>query len=152
MTIMKTRSLLLLLVIVAAFSCGKDNPVVELPFLNARADGVVKDCNVVSVTLTGSNLQINGQTTAGDVLFVLNINNSYTTGQIGTFNIGPGNFNAALYKEGTTFFSAGTSTGTGRIQITNSNSTGVQGTFEFTGVSTTGASKQITEGRFSAYY
>jgi hypothetical protein len=57
-----------------------------------------------------------------------------------------------LYREGTTSFSAGTSSGTGRIQITNSNSIGIQGTFEFTGISTTGASKLITEGRFSAYY
>jgi hypothetical protein len=148
---MKTRSFFLLLLILSAFSCGKDDPVVDLPFLNAKADGVVKDCNVVSVTLVGSGLQINGQTTAGDVLFVLNINN-YSSGQIGTFNIGPGNFTTALYKEGTTSYSAGTSVGTGRIQITNSNSTGIQGSFEFTGVSSTGASKMITEGRFSAFY
>ena len=148
---MKTRSFLLFLLIISAFSCGKDDPVVDLPFLNARADGNVKDCNVVSVTLVGSSLQINGQTTAGDVLFVLNINN-YTSGQIGTFNIGPGNFTTALYREGTISYSAGTSSGTGRIQITNSNSAGIQGNFEFTGLSTTGASKQITEGRFSAYY
>lgn len=148
---MKTRSFLMFLLIISAFSCGKDDPVVELPFLNARADGVVKDCNVVSVTLAGSSLQINGQTTAGDVLFVLNINN-YTSGQIGTFNIGPGNFNTALYREGTTSYSAGTSAGTGRIQITNSNSSGIQGSFEFTGVSTAQTSKLITEGRFSAYF
>jgi Family of unknown function (DUF6252) len=148
---MKTRYFLLFLLVISAFSCGKDDPVVELPFLNARADGNVKDCNVVSVTLVGSSLQINGQTTAGDVLFVLNINN-YTSGQIGTFNIGPGNFTTALYREGSISYSAGTSSGTGRIQITNSNSVGIQGNFEFTGVSTTGASKQITEGRFSAYY
>lgn len=148
---MKTRSFLMFLLIISAFSCGKDDPVVELPFLNARADGVVKDCNVVSVTLAGSSLQINGQTTAGDVLFVLNINN-YTLGQIGTFNIGPGNFNTALYREGSTSYSAGTSAGTGRIQITNSNSSGIQGSFEFTGVSTAQASKLITEGRFSAYF
>ncbi|HEX5668050.1 MAG TPA: DUF6252 family protein [Chitinophagaceae bacterium] len=148
---MKTRSFLLFLLIISAFSCGKDDPVVDLPFLNAKADGVVKDCNVVSVTLVGSSLQINGQTTAGDVLFILNINN-YTSGQIGTFNIGPGNFTTALYREGTISYSAGTSSGTGRIQITNSNSVGIQGNFEFTGLSTTGASKQITEGRFSAYY
>jgi hypothetical protein len=148
---MNTRPFLLFLLIISAFSCGKDDPVVDLPFLNAKADGVVKDCNVVSVTLVGSSLQINGQTTAGDVLFILNINN-YTSGQIGTFNIGPGNFTTALYREGTISYSAGTSSGTGRIQITNSNSVGIQGNFEFTGLSTTGASKQITEGRFSAYY
>ena len=148
---MKTRYFLMFLLIISAFSCGKDDPVVDLPFLNAKADGTVKDCNVVSVTLVGSSLQINGQTTAGDVLFVLNINN-YTSGQIGTFNIGPGNFTTALYREGTISYSAGTSAGTGRIQITNSNSVGIQGNFEFTGLSTTGASKQITEGRFSAYY
>lgn len=148
---MKTRSFLLILLIISAFSCGKDDPVVDLPFLNARADGIVKDCNVVSVTLVGSSLQINGQNTAGDVLFILNINN-YTSGQIGTFNIGPGNFTTALYREGTTSYSAGTSVGTGRIQITNSNSVGIQGSFEFTGVSTAGASKIITEGRFSAYF
>jgi hypothetical protein len=148
---MKTRTFLFCLLIISAFSCEKDNPVVDLPFLNARADGAVKDCNVVSVTLVGSSLQINGQTTAGDVLFILNINN-YTSGQIGTFNIGPGNFTTALYREGTTSYSAGTSSGSGRIQITNSNTAGIQGNFEFTGVSTTGTSKQITEGRFSAYY
>jgi hypothetical protein len=123
----------------------------ELPFLNARASGVVKDCNNVSVTLTAGILQINAQTTAGDATFVLNITN-YTQGQIGTFDIGPGNFNTAMYREGGISFSAGTSAGTGRIQVTNSSSTGVQGSFEFTGVSTTGATKVITEGRFSAYY
>jgi hypothetical protein len=132
-------------------SCGKDDPVVDLPFLNAKADGVVKDCNIVSVTLVGSGLQINGQNTAGDISFVLNINN-YTSGQIGTFNIGPGNFTTALYKEGTILFAAGTSVGTGRIQITNSNSNGIQGSFEFTGVSNSGSSRQVTEGRFSAFY
>ena len=148
---MKTRSIFLFLLIISAYSCGKDDPVIELPFLNARADGIVKDCNIVSVTLVGSALQINGQNTAGDVLFILTINN-YTSGQIGTFNIGPGNFTTASYKEGSIFYSAGTSSGSGRIQITNSNSTGIQGTFEFTGISTTGTSKLITEGRFSAYY
>jgi hypothetical protein len=148
---MKTRSILLYLLIISALSCGKDDPVVDLPFLNARADGIVKDCNIVSVTLVGSSLQVNAQNTAGDAIFVLNINN-YTSGQIGTFNIAPANFTSALYKEGPTFYAAGTSIGSGRIQITNSNSTGIQGSFEFTGVSSTGASKMITEGRFSAYY
>jgi hypothetical protein len=123
----------------------------ELPYLNATAGGVVKDCNIVSVTLTANILQINAQTTAGDATFVLNITN-YTQGQIGTFNIGPGNFNTALYRESGVSYSAGTSAGDGRIQITNSNASGVQGSFEFNGVSTTGATKSITQGRFSAYY
>jgi hypothetical protein len=149
---MKTRYLMLLLLVIISVSCGKDDSgVPELPFLNARASGVVKDCNNVSVTLTAGILQINAQTTAGDATFVLNITN-YTQGQIGTFDIGPGNFNTAMYREGGISFSAGTSAGTGRIQVTNSSSTGVQGSFEFTGVSTTGATKVITEGRFSAYY
>jgi Family of unknown function (DUF6252) len=149
---MKMRSLLLLILIVFGFSCGKDDGgTPDLPFLSAKADGTVKDCNVVSVTLVGGTLVINASTTAGDVAFVLNINN-YTSGQIGTFNIGQGNFSSASYREGTTSYSAGTTAGSGRIQITNSNSTGIQGSFEFTGVSVSGASKTITEGRFSAYY
>lgn len=146
------RSILLVLSVVFAFSCSKNDPAIQTPpFLNARADGVVKDCNVVRVTLTAGILQINAQTTAGDVTFVLSVTN-YTSGQIGTFNIGPGNFNTALYREGTTSFSAGTSAGTGRIQITNSSPTQLDGTFEFTGVSNGGASKVITEGRFTAYF
>ncbi len=148
---MKTRSFLLFILIISTFSCGKDDPVVDLPFLNARADGVVKDCNVISATLVGGTLSVNAQNTAGDALFALNIVN-YTSGQIGTFNIGPGNFVTASYKEGPIWYSAGTSAGTGRIQITNSNSVGIQGSFEFTGVSTAGASKLITEGRFNAFY
>lgn len=148
---MKTRSILMFLLILSAISCGKDDPVVDIPFLNAKAGGVVKDCNLISVTLTAGILQINAQTTAGDATFVLNVNN-YTSGQIGTFNIGPGNFNTALYREGTTSYSAGTSAGTGRIQVTNSNTTGIQGSFEFTGVTIAGASILITEGRFSAYF
>jgi len=149
---MKMRSLLLLILIVSGFSCGKDDSgVPNLPFLNARADGVVKDCNIVTVTLTGSALQINAQTTAADAVFVLNLNN-YAQGQIGTFEIGPGNFTTAMYREGGVSYSAGTSSGSGRIQVTNSNASGIQGTFEFTGVSTSLARKVITEGRFSAYY
>ncbi|HSF45448.1 MAG TPA: DUF6252 family protein [Chitinophagaceae bacterium] len=149
---MKGRYILLLLLVVLGISCGKDDGgVPNLPFLNARAGGVVKDCNNVTVTLTASVLQINAQTTAGDAAFILNLNN-YTQGQIGTFEIGPGNFTTALYREGTTSYTAGTGAGSGRIQVTNSSSTGIQGNFEFTGVSTTGATKVITEGRFSAYY
>lgn len=149
---MKMRSIILLVSVLFAFSCSKNDPVIQTPaFLNARADGVVKDCNVVRVTLTAGILQINAQTTAGDVTFVLTVNN-YTSGQIGTFNIGQGNFNTALYREGTTSYSAGTSAGTGRIQITNASSTQVDGTFEFTGVSTGGTSKVISEGRFTAYF
>ena len=149
---MKMRSLLLLALIAFGFSCGKDDGAVpELPFLNAKAGGVVKDCNIVTVTLTASVLQINAQTTAGDAIFALNLNN-YTQGQIGTFEIGPGNFTTALYREGGVSYAAGTSSGSGRIQVTNSSSTGIQGSFEFTGVSTAGASKVITDGRFSAYY
>lgn len=149
---MKLRSIILVLSIISAFSCSKNDPAIQTPaFLNARADGVVKDCNVVNVTLNAGILQINAQTTAGDVTFVLSITN-YTSGQIGTFNIGPGNFNTALYREGSTSYSAGTSAGTGRIQVTNSSSTQIDGSFEFTGVSNGGASKVITEGRFSAYF
>lgn len=149
---MKSRSILLLLIMVSGFSCSKNNdPVVQPPFLNAKAGGTVKDCNNVSVTLTAGILQINAQTPSADAIFVLTINN-YTQGQIGTFNIGPGNFTTALYREGSVSFSAGTSAGSGRIQITNSNSDGVQGSFEFEGVSTTGATKSITEGRFNVYF
>jgi hypothetical protein len=152
MIYMKMRSLLMLILIVSAFSCGKDDSgVPTLPFLNARVGGVVKDCNIVTVTQTASVLQINAQTTAGDALFILNLNN-YKQGQIGTFEIGPGNFTTVLYREGGVSYSAGTSAGSGRIQVTNSNSTGIQGSFEFTGVSTAGTTKVITEGRFSAYY
>jgi hypothetical protein len=149
---MKLRSILLLGLVVLGFSCGKDDGgTPDLPFLSAKADGVVKDCNVISVNQVGGSLVINANNTAGDIVFFLNINN-YTSGQIGTFNIGQGNFSSASYREGGTSYSAGTTTGSGRIQITNSNSTGIQGTFEFTGVSNSGASKTITEGRFSAYY
>jgi hypothetical protein len=149
---MKVRSILLLMLVVLGFSCGKDDGgTPDLPFLSAKADGTVKDCNVVNVTLVGGTLVINASNTAGNAVFVLNINN-YTSGQIGTFNIGQGNFSSASYREGTTSYSAGTTAGSGRIQISNSNSTSIQGTFEFIGVSLSGASKTITEGRFSAYY
>jgi hypothetical protein len=149
---MKLRSILLLVLVVLGFSCGKDDGgTPDLPFLSAKADGVVKDCNVIRVTLVGGTLVINANNTAGDVVIVLNINN-YTSGQIGTFNIGQGNFSSASYREGSTSYSAGTTAGSGRIQITNSNTTSIQGSFEFTGVNVTGASKTITEGRFSAYY
>lgn len=148
---MRSLSIFFLLLIALGVSCSKEDPVVVPPFLNAKADNVVKDCDVITVTLVAGMLQINARQTNGDAVFLLTVYN-YETGQIGTFNIGPGNFNAAYYKEGSTSYAAGTSSGTGRIQITNSNSGGVQGSFEFTGVSATGASKIISDGRFSAYY
>ena len=145
------RLLMLIWTALFAFSCKKSDPVVQPPFLNAKADNVVKDCDAVTVTLVAGILQINARATNGDAVFTLSIN-SYQSGQVGTFNIGPGNFNTALYKEGNNSYSAGTSAGTGRIQITNSNAEGVQGSFEFTGVSVSGATKVISEGRFNAYY
>jgi hypothetical protein len=147
------RNLPVVLLLLAAFaigSCSDEDPVPELPFFNASVDGASKQCDKASASTAGG-LQINARNEASGIVFALFIAD-YTPGEIGTFNIGAGNFNTALYQEGGTSYSAGTTAGSGRIVITNANSSSIQGTFQFTGFNLGGASKNITDGAFRIFY
>lgn len=140
----------MLLAAFAIGSCSDEDPAPELPFFNATVDGSGKVCDKLSASTAGG-LQINARNDATGVVFSFFVS-AYTPGEIGTFNIGAGNFNTALYQEGGVAYSAGTSAGTGRIVITNADPGILQGTFEFTGFNDNGASKNITEGNFRIYY
>lgn len=148
---MKILNVWMLSLLMVMFSCGKDDAVIEPAMMNAKVDGTTVDCDVVNGTMGSGTLQINGRNSTTNNLFSLSVNN-YTEGQTGTFNIGSGNFNTAAYREGNKAYSAGTSAGNGKIIITKSSSKAVKGSFEFTGVSLDGLSKQITEGRFHVLF
>ena len=142
------RFLLSLMIVVSFFSCSKDNnAVVQPPFMNCKADGVTIDFNQYSAIQNGSNVQINGSSTAGGSTIALSINN-ISSGQTGSFNIGSGNFNSASYTDASGGYSAGTSNGSGVITITVNNGNTIEGSFQFTAVSSSAKSKVITEGKF----
>lgn len=139
------------MLVASFFSCSKDNgPVAQPPFMNCKADATTIDFNQYTAVNNGTNLQINGTSTAASASIGLSINN-ISSGQTGSFTIGPGNFNSASYSDATGGYSAGTSNGSGIITITTNNGTTIQGTFQFTAVSLSAKSKVITEGRFLIY-
>lgn len=138
--------------ITVSFSCSKDNTaVLAPPFMDAKVDGAAVQFNSYSAVQNGSNLQINGTSTAANANIALSIN-SYSSGQTGTYNIGAGNFNTATYSDPTGGYSAGTSGGSGTVTISANNGSSIDGTFTFTAVNLTSKTKVITEGRFKIYF
>jgi hypothetical protein len=136
----------------ASFSCSKDNTNVGTPpYMDAKVDGATVQFNTYSAVQNGSNLQINGTSTAANANIALSIN-SYSSGQTGTYSIGVGNFNTATYSDPTGGYSAGNSGGSGTVTISFNNGSSIDGTFTFTATNLSAKTKVITEGRFKIYF
>jgi Family of unknown function (DUF6252) len=118
--------------------------------MNCKADGATIDFNQYNAVLNGSNIQINGTSTAAASNVNLSINN-ISPGQTGTFNIGAGNFNSASFTDASGGYSAGTGGGSGTIILNTNNGSVLDGSFQFTAQNISGKQKVISEGRFRIY-
>jgi hypothetical protein len=138
--------------VLSVVACSKDNGAnIQPPYMDCKADGATIAFANQTAIQNGSNLQVTGSTSPAGTSVNLSINN-ISSGQTGTFTIGPGNFNSATFTDATGGYSAGTSTGTGSITISSNNGSSLLGSFQFTGVNLSSKQKLVTEGRFLIYF
>jgi hypothetical protein len=149
---MNVRSIAVFIMVLSVVACSKDNGTnIQPPYMDCKADGATIAFANQTAIQNGSNLQVTGSTSPAGTSVNLSINN-ISSGQTGTFTIGPGNFNSATFTDATGGYSAGTSTGTGSITISSNNGSSLLGSFQFTGVNLSSKQKLVTEGRFLIYF
>ncbi len=139
-------------------SCSKtedttpDNPLLSSGSIALKADGVSWNASL-AVQAVNSNgvINITGSDANAKQASIL----LYGVSQTGSYSMTAGMAHQLRYTAGLgqndTYMANGL-VGSGTITITELTSTKIKGTFSFTGVNTSGASKSITDGSFTANF
>lgn len=151
-------TVLALTALAACSSSKKDDPTPTTPLgMSWTVDGAAVNTTTVQSQKGGSTITIAGTTTSASPAFLsLEIPNavgmytfSPTSAAAATYSINGVTLANSFYAGATPGSGGATVTGAGTIVVTTLTATNVTGTFTFTGISSTGFPKSITNGTFN---